>query len=253
MAAFSGTAAVCRVGRGPGAPAGAAGPSPRTGGPAGAVARRTRRRASRPARGPACGPACEPAWVPGVLTVRRPPRRRGRRPRRRCGRRPRRRRGTRCTQPRICSAGIGCPRSHPWTRSQPASRTSRRCSGGLHALGHRPDAQGAGERHDRGQDRAGVTGGHPLGGGEQGPVDLQRADRQRQQLGQRGPAGAEVVDRHPHAHAAQHGAAGPRRGPGPRPGWSRSARASAARGAGPTRAAPAARRGPASRRRSAGR
>ena len=144
-----------------GAGAGAVGG--RRGGPAGAVARRPGRR---------------PITRRGDRARRRPPARTGRR----------RRPAPRRTQPGISSAGIGCPSSQPWARSQPAARTIRRCSG--------VSTPSATERMPSVRVRPTIAARTApvspadglLGGGEQRAVDLQRADRQREQLRQRGPA-----------------------------------------------------------------
>ena len=66
----------------------------------------------------------------------------------------------------------------------------------LDALGDRDEAEAAAELHERGDQR--VVG---VAGGDEGAVDLQRVDRELLQVGERGVAGAEVVDRDPDAEA----------------------------------------------------
>ena len=199
------------------------------GGPAGAVARRPRgARITRPGAAAHAGDGQGAEVAAGVLHARAP-------------------------SPGPPSAGMGWPSSQPCARSQPAARTIRRCSG--------VSTPSATERMPSVRVSPTIAASTApvspadglLGGVEQRAVDLQRADRQREQLRERGPAGAEVVDRPRGRRSCAAPSAGPRRGSGPRPRWSRSARAPAGRAAGRSRAAPPARRGRGSRPRSAGR
>ncbi|HVY08558.1 MAG TPA: hypothetical protein VHB18_00230 [Mycobacteriales bacterium] len=69
--------------------------------------------------------------------------------------------------------------------------------GALHAFGDRRDLQRLGEHHDGGHDR--VVDDARVDVANEASVDLHDVDREALQVVQRGMAGPEVVDRHPHA------------------------------------------------------
>ena len=72
---------------------------------------------------------------------------------------------------------------------------------GFHALRHHFQPQAVRQRHDGVHDGGVVGVGRQIG--DEGAVDLEKVDRKTLQVAQRRVAGAEIVDRHPHAHALE--------------------------------------------------
>ena len=100
------------------------------------------------------------------------------------------------------SSGGAAASGSPGPRSQPAARAQATCAGRLHPLRrHRqPQRRGRARRCAATIARAARVGPQAA---DEGAVDLQRVHREAPEVGQRGVAGAEVVDRQPHPQRLQ--------------------------------------------------
>ena len=98
-------------------------------------------------------------------------------------------------------AGTGRPNHQPWARSHPIAVSWRACSARTHPLGADPLPHHVGGLdHGADQHRVGERGVHVV---HERPVDLDGVQRQVAQQPERGPPGAEVVQRDLAAELAQ--------------------------------------------------
>ena len=95
------------------------------------------------------------------------------------------------------------PNRYPCPNRQPSSVSVSRCTIGLDALADRVDAQRARQRQDRAHQCQAFGAGFTIQAGDEAAIDLQCLDREAVQVGQRGEAGAEIVQQRQHAAAAQ--------------------------------------------------
>ena len=101
----------------------------------------------------------------------------------------------------IASAGRGFANKKPCISSQPASRSSTRCSSVSTPSAKHFHAERMAERDDRLDDGAGMAGRAQRT--DEGAVDLDLAERKFLQVAQARIAGAEIVERDAHAERAQ--------------------------------------------------
>ncbi len=99
-----------------------------------------------------------------------------------------------------CSTVSGRAMRKPCSESQPTSRSAASCSSVSTPSATIDDAEMVAELGDHAYERAVAAAGQLL---DEGAVDLDLVDGEVLQVGERGVAGAEVVDRHADAEAAQ--------------------------------------------------
>ena len=110
---------------------------------------------------------------------------------------------------RVDSASTGRPRWKPWARSHPHAASASDLGRTLDALGDGHEPEGVRDLHDGPHEQRSRPAEDVA---HERAVDLQQVDRELLQVGERRVAGAEVVDREPHAEVAQPAQADRRRG-----------------------------------------